>query len=348
MRAPVLGLLLVACQTPAPPPEPEVPQVVRIQGEALGTTWSVSWLETPELDAEQGRVVVSDVLAQVDEHMSTWRDDSELSRARRASGPAPISQDTALVVDAALDLAAVTGGAFDPTVQPLMELWGFFGTRRDELPTEQEIAAVRERVGWQKVVLAHGSAGPTLDVAGTALDLSAIAKGHAVDRIHNALAARGASSLFVEVGGEVRVSGPASQRPEWRVGVSVPDPESPPDAFALVVSLTNGAVATSGNYRNHYQVDGQVLVHTMDPRVGKPVTTNVASATVVAPDCRTADGLATSLMVLPADQGLALIESLPDVDASLLLFEGERFRLRSTSGMSRHVQVVSDRVDASE
>ena len=114
--------------------------------------------------------------------------------------------------------------------------------------------------------------------------------------------------------------------------------------FALVVSLTNGAVATSGNYRNHYEVDGKTLVHTMDPRQGRPVTTHVASATVVAPDCRTADGLATTLMVLEPDAGLALIESLPDTEAALLLFDEGQFQLRTTGGMDRHVEVVSDRI----
>lgn len=353
-RASLLSLAIVglsACEpAPAPPPieASDAPVVRDVSGEALGTTWHVKWVEPAAAgdSSEQVRAATDAALAEVDLHMSTWRDDSELNRARRADGPLGISDDTAQVVSAALGLSAATNGAFDPTVQPLMELWGLHGNARDAVPTDDEIASTLERVGWRRVRLGRAEDGQAvLDVGGTALDLSAIAKGHAVDRVHNALSGLGIGSVFVEVGGEVRVSGPGASGPLWRVGVDLPDPSSRPGQdLALVVELTNGSVATSGNYRNRYEVDGQTVVHTMDPRLGRPTETAVASATVRAPDCRTADGLATALMVLPPDEGLALIERRPDVEAAVLLFEGDGFALRASSGATQAISVVSERV----
>lgn len=339
-------LVLCACATPPTPASVAPAAITRdLTGKALGTTWHVRWVEAGGQDHTADVQRVTDAaLAEVDLHMSTWRDDSELSRARAADGPLTVSQDTALVVDAALDLARQTGGAFDPTVQPLMELWGFHGDRRDDIPGEDEIARVVAQVGYQAVQLSPGPQ-PTLDTGGRALDLSAIAKGHAVDRIHNGLAGLGLGSVFVEVGGEVRVSGPGASGELWKVGVELPRRgTSQGQELALVGAVTNVAVATSGNYRNVYEVDGQRLVHTMDPRVGRPVETPVASATVLAPDCRTADGLATALMVLPAAEGLALVESMPDVDAALLLFDGDGFRLQATPGAAERLQIVHDAV----
>lgn len=314
-------------------------------GEAFGTTWSVK-LESRVIPDHDLELRIQQALAEVDVHMSKYRDDSEISKARLSDGPVPISQDTALVVDAALDLAELSGGAFDPTVEPLMALWGFGGQKRVELPSDAEIEAVREKIGWQRVRLERAPDRLTLDTGGTSLDLGAIAKGHAVDRIHNLLAAEGYGSVFVEVGGEVRVSGRPMERDLWRVGVSMPEKGASPNNFALIVSLTNGAVATSGNYRNTYQVDGRELVHTIDPRQGRPVVTEVASATVIAPDCRTADGLATTLMVLPPDEGIALAAAMPDVDVALMLFDGEGFALRTTEGMEDRITLVSERVKA--
>ena len=342
-----VGLIvsLLGCPAPEAPKQKVEPSLQAVSGEAFGTTWSAKWRSDSTNSADTLSRIQS-VLDEVDVHMSKYRPDSEISRARREGGPVPVSHDTAMVVDAALDLSEVSGGAFDPTVEPLMSLWGFGGKRRDVLPSEAEIQEVVSRVGWRKVKLERNRTGALLDTGGTSLDLGAIAKGHGVDRVHNMLTAQGYSSVFVEVGGEVRVSGPASEgRPKWNVGVSLPDKNAQPDDYALVVSLTNGAVATSGNYRSNYDLGDESLVHTMDPRVGRPVVTQVASATVIAPNCRTADGLATTMMVLPAEQALELAESMPDVEAALMLFAPEgNFKLVYTDGMAGHVQVVSDRV----
>ncbi len=340
-RALALALLLApglsACAPDAGAPDatataPAPAPVHDLAGEALGTTWRVKWLGAAEPDAL--RSAVESALAEVDASMSTWRDDSELSRIRAADGPVGVSVDTAHVVQAALELAAATGGAFDPTVQPLVELWGFHGERRATPPTDDELAAARAQVGWERVTVGWTDGSPWVDGGGTALDLSAIAKGHAVDRVSAALSARGVAHHMVEVGGEVRTAG-AGPAGVWRVGVDRPEVGLAPGArLEAVVELTNGAVATSGNYRNAYDLEGRRVAHTLDPRTGQPASSNAASATVIAPDCRTADALATALMVLGTD-GLALVERWPDVEAMVLVAEDGVFVPRATAGMKR-------------
>jgi thiamine biosynthesis lipoprotein len=270
--------------------------------------------------------------------MSTWRDDSELSRIRASDGPVEVSEDTALVVREALEIAAATGGAFDPTVQPLVEVWGLHGAKRTSVPSDEELAAAMAHVGWRRVTLARTEAlVPTVDSGGTALDLSAIAKGHAVDRVSSALSALGIPSHMVEIGGEVRVAGPSPSGGPWRVGVDVPREDSVPGrALADVLEISNAAIATSGNYRNVYAIGDLRVVHTLDPRRGRPVESGVASATVVASDCRTADGWATALMVM-GEAGLPLIEARRDIEALLLVVDGDGFAPRQTSGMERFV-----------
>ena len=328
----LLLLTVLACGGSAPQGE----MASTLQGRAFGTTWTVRWLPSEGApDLQQAESVIVEELARVDALMSTWRDDSELSRARRTDGALSVSPQTAGVVRSALKLAERSGGAFDPTVQPLVELWGIHGERRTSAPSEEEVAAAMLQVGWQRVVLAGTPEAPTLNTAGTALDLSAIAKGHAVDEVSEALRRAGAARHMVEVGGEVRVAGLGPNQEGWRLGVDDPIAAAAPGTKLIaVLSLSDVALATSGNYRNRYVVDDQTVVHTLDPRVGRPVQTDVLSASVVAPTCEEADGVATALMVLGAKDGLALVESLVGVDALLVLEDGAQ---RRSSGLSAHL-----------
>lgn len=322
----VILLLALACT--APPTPAELPWC-GLQGQALGTTWSV---RVQAGDCEAVRPLVEGPLGEVDARMSTWRDDSELSAVRRG-GRVHVSAETLSVVRDALALAEATGGAFDPTVQPLMEVWGFHGREREiTRPSEEALADARSQVGHERVRVGVDADGPWIDAAGTALDLSSIAKGHAVDRVANALSRAGHTGHMVEVGGEVRVSG-SGPSGRWRLGVDAPEEGSVPGtSFAAVVALTNHGLATSGNYRNLVEVDGRRVHHTMDPRTGQPAVSDVASASVIAPTCREADALATAVMVLGSEAGLALLEARPDVEG-LLLVSDEALTQRRTSGM---------------
>ncbi|MEN0066995.1 MAG: FAD:protein FMN transferase [Myxococcota bacterium] len=335
------ALLTVGCTTPtAGPVAPR--SVQQLQGKAFGTTFSIKWLgSSPSSQEVEGPVIAA--LERVDARMSTWRPDSELQDVRRGDGSVVVSDETLEVVRAGLALAETTGGAFDPTVEPLMELWGFRGKARDEPPTPEEIEAARAQVGFRKVSLGRTNDGEAfIDAGGTALDLSAIAKGHGVDALSSVLSRLGATDHFVEIGGEVRAHG-SGPNGAWRVGVDRPEAGVRPGTrFAAQLALTNASLATSGNYRNAYQAGEVRVVHTMDPRTGRPHDSVVASVSVIAPDCRTADGWATSLMVLGLDDGRALIEAQPFVDALWLVTTSEGFEQQRSSGMADWIVAANE------
>ncbi len=325
-----VALALVGCRAPEPP----APPVQQLTGEAFGTTFTLKWRGAAPLPSEvEGPVAAA--LERIDERMSTWRPDSELQDVRRGDGPVEVSPETVDVVRAGLALAQETGGAFDPTVEPLMELWGFRGERRGAAPSEAEVAAALAQTGHTKVVLGRTETGrPTIDAGGTALDLSAIAKGHAVDVVSEELSRLGAADHLVEIGGEVRAHGQGPTGP-WILGVDRPEAGVRPGTQLVArLALTNASLATSGNYRNAYEVDGLRVVHTMDPRVGRPYDSVVASVSVVAPDCRTADGWATALMVLGLEEGRALVDARPEVDALWLVSTADGFEQQRSARMT--------------
>ena len=325
-------LAVMACSGPAQQGvSVSKPEYQRATGQAFGTTWNVTW--RGDLTAEQATSRIDRALALVDAQMSTWREDSEISRARRTPEGVAVHADTATVVQHALAVAERSGGAFDPTVQPLIEVWGIHGPRRAQAPTEAELTEARAQVDHRKVTVEERAGEWWLTTGGTALDLSAIAKGFAVDRVHAALVSQ-APDVLVEIGGEVRASGDGP-RGVWTLGVDRPEVGSAPGTdLVAMVPLNNQAMATSGNYRNAYEVDGQTVVHTLDPRMGRPVQTEVLSVTVVAEDCMTADAWATALMVLPLNEGQPLVASMPGVEALWFVSSPTGLTSVSTDGVA--------------
>jgi thiamine biosynthesis lipoprotein len=302
-------------------------------GEALGTTWSVKLVSrtAPQPGASDAlRERVASVLERVDRGMSNWREDAELARFNRQTDVTAFefSSETRQVVVAALEIARETGGAFDPTVGPLVALWGFGPDAALEEPTQEELARQRTRVGWP--LLAWDREGRLVRrVPGVELDLSAIAKGYAVDAIVHELAGDRPLGLLVEVGGEVRALGTTQLGEPWRVGIQ--DPTASGDDLEAVLALTGAALATSGDYRNLRVVAGKRRSHVIDPRTGRPLDNRVASASVVAPTCMEADAAATALMVLGPDSGIAWVEQRPWLDALLLLRRGDEIVERRAS-----------------
>jgi len=312
-------------------------QLLQLEGSALGTRWRAEIVlgEVPDPDRVAAlRAGIVAVLDRIDRGMSTWREDTEIARFNRGSDAAvALSAETRRVVGAALDLARESGGAFDPTVGPLVALWGFGAHAASRRPAEDELARVRSRVGWRK--LEWDESGRLLRrVPGVELDLSAIAKGYAVDAVIAELGAARAFGLLVEIGGEVRTSGTKPGAAPWRVGIQHPQAE----ALEEVVELRGVALATSGDYRQQRFVDGRWVTHVIDPRTGRPVGRGVASASVIAPTCMEADAVATTLMVLGAEAGLDWIEERPWLEALLLVREGGgALTRRASSGWSRWV-----------
>jgi len=304
----------------------------------MGTTWTVRMAEA--LDEETSAAVEGTIVAElerVDAAMSTWREDSELSALNRHRDTTPfaLSADTAAVLAEALRIGDVTGGAFDVTVGPLVEAWGFGPGQPEGEPSEAAVRELKAATGLDKLRLDPGAGTVAKAVPTVEVDLSGIAKGYAVDRVAEALEALGHERYMVEVGGEVRARGRNPDGEIWRIGIERPDAVR--GSLQRIVPLDDAALATSGDYRNFRLVDGVRLTHILDPREGAPVHHRLASVTVLHPSCTTADALATGLMVLGPDDALALAER-QGLAVLLLIRDGQGgFEERSSPSFRRHL-----------
>jgi len=310
---------------------------VRFAGSTMGTTYSVvlGEQETPSVGLS-GEVAA--LLAEVNASMSTYDASSELSRFNRhaSSEPLQVSAPLAEVLRMALEVSRASGGAFDVTGGPLFEAWGFGPTEHPQQPLdESDLRVLRERVGFDKLTLSGNKlrkTHPQLRV-----DLSAIAKGYAVDRVAALLDQRGQENYLVEIGGELRARGHRAPGQPFRVGIEAPVEGR--RATYTAIHLSDSAVATSGNYRNHFDLGGQRYGHTIDPRTGRPVRHRLVSATVLHQSCALADAWATAMMVVGPEEAWQLAQAT-HLDVLLLMdHEGEALRERSTPGFTlRRVQ----------
>lgn len=296
----VLLLLLVACATRL-----DDARVDTLDGDAMGSTWTVKLVRTahtPDLATLQAGIQAQ--LDAVDAQMSTWKPDSDLSRFNAAPAGSwhVLPPELFTVIDTALALARDTGGAYDPTVGPLVNLWGFGpGPKTRVTPDAAALAAARARVGWQRIAVDRETR-RVRQPGGAYIDLSSIAPGFAVDQVSRYLEREGVADFLVEHGGELRARGHRPGAHGWRVGIEQPDTD---DGLALVVVLNDRASGSSGDYRKFYELHGQRLSHHIDPRTGAPVTHALASVTVLADDGLHADSTAAALSILGPDAGLA-------------------------------------------
>jgi FAD:protein FMN transferase len=289
-----------------------------LQGLTMGTTWSVRlYAEGRSLAALEAEVQAR--LCDVVDQMSQWQGDSALCRFNRAPpGWITVPELLFRVMACALDVAERTGGAFDPTLGRLADLWGFGPSGgREAPPSASDIAAALGAAGWRRLEL-DGPGRRLKQPGGVALDLSGIAKGFAVDHLAEHLAASGVGSFLVEIGGELKGSGVKADGQPWWVAL-----EAPPGAETLprtVVALHSLSAATSGDYRRYFEHDGARYAHTLDPRSGLTAA-GLSSVTVLHQSCMIADALATAIGVLGLQQGFALAETM-GVAAWLALREG--------------------------
>ncbi|MFK7818815.1 MAG: FAD:protein FMN transferase [Planctomycetaceae bacterium] len=272
-----------------------------LTGECMGTTWSVT-INGPV--PEKARERIQAELDLVDKLMSTWREDSEISRFNTSESTDwfDVSPATAHVISAAQDISDKTKGAFDITVSPLIALWNFDkNTGRAVIPPDEDIAACQKKVGWKLLSVRLEPPALRKSVPTLSINLSSIAKGYAVDRVADALGQLGLEGFLVEVGGEVRAAGLSPRGKPWAVGL-----EEPNDTAREVresVSLRDQAMATSGDYRNFYIVDGKRYSHTIDPRTGRPIEHGLASVSVLSEACMQADAWATAISVMGPKAG---------------------------------------------
>ncbi|MFW5858637.1 MAG: FAD:protein FMN transferase [Planctomycetota bacterium] len=286
--------------------------ILRLQGSAFGTTWHVTVAGAPAGEREQLQAALAAELERLDAVFSVWRDDSELARlnAHPANEPLTISQELMAVLVLAARIHRGSAGAFDPSVGPLVRLWGFgpdAPAPAPAPPSQDAVAAVRARVGFDLLRLDPGTCTVVKERPDLELGLGAIAKGHAVDALSELLVRRGKASHIVEIGGEVRARGHRAPGRPWRVGIQTPRAGSAVEA-RIALPLRDGAVATSGDYRNFRELAGQRVSHIIDPTTGAPVHHRTASVSVLASSCAAADGWATALNVLGAQRGLTVAE----------------------------------------
>ena len=307
----------------------------RLTGQTMGTEYALTLSGSGDCTAALADPVEAELLV-VNAQMSTWQPDSELSRfnAARAGEWIPVSEELAGVVTLAQDLAHQSNGAFDVTVGPLVDLWGFGVREGRGMPTAEQIAEAAAPVGYRYLDARRSPPGLRKRVEGLSVDLSAIAKGHGVDRLAALLDSRGCTDYLIDIGGEVRVRGLNRQGAAWRIGV-----EAPGAAAGLVVRLSDGAVATSGDYRNFRSVGDTRFSHTIDPRTGRPVVHEMMSVTVLAETAALADGLATLINVLGPVDGLDFAQRRGIAALALVRREGDLNR-RYTEAMRLHVENV--------
>ena len=298
--APCCALLAAACG--------RSPAELVLSGPTMGTTYTVKVVAPPaSVDAKLVQATIDDVLAQIDQSMSGYRADSEVTRFNASSSTQwrNVSAELAAVVRASLDISEASDGAFDITVAPLVAVWGFGPAGEPkELPSVEQIAQLEATVGYRKLHVRLDPPALRKDVAGLSIDLNGIAPGFAVDRLADRLRALRIENFMIDVGGEIRAHGRNARGEPWHIAIEHPvDTQRTPYAS---VWLDGAAVSTSGEYRDYYERDGRRYSHTIDPRTGRTLDRAPGSVVVVAPSTAQADGWATAMNVLGPREGLAL------------------------------------------
>jgi thiamine biosynthesis lipoprotein len=315
----------------------------------------------PKIALSTLRKEIDAALADVNDRMSVWNPDTEISKFNRfvSTEPFPVSPEFAEVVQRALAFSEMTDGAFDPTVKPLVDRWGF-GSAVVPIPTgnrdygetgrslrqqqsgnaegEEALDQIMQTVGWQKVRLESGAlikSHPHLQ-----LDLAAIAKGYGVDGVAAVIRTSGRTNFLVEIGGEIVAAGTSPSGKPWRIGIESPEPgKAFGEEIFQIIELSDLAMATSGDYRNfQLRADGTRYSHIMDPRTGKPAVSDVAAVTVIAERCMDADAVATALFVMGSEKGLAWVEASRDFEALFIVHTADGgFTSRASSGFPANI-----------
>lgn len=309
----------------------------KLGGATMGTTWSVTYVESSKAQSsEQIHEGIASVLTAVNASMSTYQPESEISRFNRmpAGETAAMSLPFSQVLETALQVGGLTNGAYDVTVGPLVDLWGFgsagFG---DEIPAASAIAHALESVGQNHLEADREQANLTKRRQ-LALDFSSLAKGYAVDQVAAHLKSQGISRYLVEVGGEMALAGKSPRGDLWQIAIEEPEPGQ--RAIAAALRLTDLAVATSGDYRNYFDIDGKRYSHAIDPRTGYPIEHELVSVTVVHESAMAADAWATALIVLGMDAALVLAEA-QGLAVYCIARTGGEFAHRHSSAIAAHI-----------
>ena len=301
------------------------------EGLVFGTVYKITYQHVDDLQND-----IKEAMLEVDNSLSPYNPNSIITRINH-------NQDTLLnehfthVFELAQRISTETEGAFDITVAPLVNAWGF-GFKNSIEIAPNVIDSLRQFVGYQKIKMVDGKM--VKEDPRLMLDCSAIAKGYGVDRVARLLDKKGVQHYMVDIGGEVVVKGKNPRMKTWRIGINKPveDSLSVNQELQTILEVSGVGMATSGNYRKFYYKDGKRYAHTIDPRLGTPIQHNILSATVIAKDCTTADAYATAFMVMGLEKAKAFCEQHPELNAYLICAgEGESYEIYYTPGMERYM-----------
>ncbi len=332
----VLLLALTSCGKTSRQPGAGQPLVYT--GPTMGTYYRVTLATEPTgIAQEKLKEVIENRLDDINAKMSTYRADSELSRFNqyRATDWFPVSVDTATVVAEALEIHRLSGGAFDVTVGPLVNLWGFGPTgKRTEPPANDKIEIALNKIGSQHLQVRSSPSPSALKktIPDLYVDLSAIAKGYAVDALAESLQSLGIDDFIVDIGGDMLAKGQKKDGSLWRIAIE--RPAAGEREIQRAIEVNGLAVATSGDYRNYFEVDGQRFSHEIDPRTGHSIRHSLASVTVLDPSCMRADAWATALIVLGPQEGFKMVEK-NNLEAYFIIKGINEFLEKETPGFQQ-------------
>ena len=297
-----------------------------ISGRTMGTFYTIKFISNKKESPSLWKSKVDVRLKAVNKKLSMYDPESELSvfNRQKISNPVHISSDFYTILLTAKKLYDLTNGSWDGTVKPLVDLWGF-GTkkRNNQIPDTDKINLALSKTGFDHILIKKPQIiYKTSDIT---LDLGSIAKGYGVDAIAALFTSSGIYDVLVEIGGELYASGKNKKRKHWSVGISRPDKQFANQGLYKIIRLNNQALATSGNYRNFFEINKKTFSHIIDPETGFPIDNLIVSASVIAKDCTFADGLATALMVMDVQKGIKLVDRLENTECLIIQKKAGKF-----------------------
>jgi thiamine biosynthesis lipoprotein len=312
-------LFLFACKSESGQKKATAETLVRFQGQTMGTYYNVQYQDVKQRNLKPA---IDSLLIALNNEVSTYEPESVITRFNQSNDTFYLDENWKHFIrnyEASRLIAGVTLNSFDPTVMPLVNFWGFgtTGRRKSSEVSKQQIDSLKALVGLDKIRMGENSRGSFLlkDNPKVQLDFSALAKGYGVDEVGHFLEQAGIENYLVEIGGEDRARGEKTPGQAWRIGINEPKEEGDLSDIKAIVELKNQSIASSGNYRNFYEVDGVKYWHTINPVTGYPEQNTLLSASIFASDCMTADALATASMVMGLDSAYQLISKMSGVEA---------------------------------
>ena len=297
-----------------------------LQGQTMGTQYHISVVspKSSVVDKEKLKNKIDKMLSGINQQMSTYITDSDISKFNQSSDTSwiQVPHDLVKLVKASQQISKMTDGAFDISISPLVDIWGFGVETRDKTPSDQLLQKIKQAVGYEMLDVQENPPALKKQQARLHIDLSAIAKGYAVDKVSEFLSKEGLLNHLVEIGGEIRAQGLNHTGNKWRIAIETPDSDK--KAASKILEITNRAVATSGDYRNYYIENGQRLTHIIDPKTGQPIKHKLASVTVLHESAMLADAFATALMVMGEDRGKRFAEE-QELSVYMIIREQETY-----------------------